>query len=703
LKKKLLYKDNNTIHGIYYCTTSMVVGLVKGQLTVAILKERLGLPPKRKACLKELLIDACKKNLLTAKEFELTVPKKESVVKCYLYSVITKPEYRSKIEDYVLAASQLFTRGSYIANLMALKRFGPVQRNEVFPRFSNNLANTKPLFDLMEEENSLLKQIFCPERWPLAPVMLKSKIKNADGSNKFKNSALLLTEIKDILDENRVTMDNLRPDWEAVMSASGWDNSINRMYSKYRANIQVSLMNPIPALLKKYFHKVQMADDSFRPLLQGLIQRPLRPMECHNDDFEHIVYLRQYLGYGKNQYMPRDFDYTDRIFDFVIGLKKLGVGGGTYLPVSDLGRKYSYIDMKITQGLFGTTAVNDKTFAEIYDLTKAAMKARRKKLRKELRQRYKNDKKKMKKRWGSVGIGSIPKGTSISSFETDGVGMSIVIKKPINIFQPDPPPPTTERLMMNDPVFIGVDDGRAKAFTAAISTKGYKKPAIQMLTRKKYYFEMKHNIRMKWERARAAATTVNQLLSLHPKSTDFLGYMECANANLQTIKTEYLIDKGRALWRMRLYRLKTRSLDKAVQKLFDAAKGRPIVFGIGNAKFAPGGRGELSMPTTMLTKFFKKGMNRYIKKNNVVLENHVRFVSIDEYKTTQCCSRSGEQTTAPMTNSGRRSRRLRFSSFCQEQNGRGLRDRDIQAAENMLWCTQAVYYGYERPSYLTRP
>jgi hypothetical protein len=30
-------------------------------------------------------------------------------------------------------------------------------------------------------------------------------------------------------------------------------------------------------------------------------------------------------------------------------------------------------------------------------------------------------------------------------------------------------------------------------------------------------------------------------------------------------------------------------------------------------------------------------------------------------------------------------------------------DRDIQAAENMLWCTQSVYYGFERPSYLTRP
>jgi hypothetical protein len=124
-------------------------------------------------------------------------------------------------------------------------------------------------------------------------------------------------------------------------------------------------------------------------------------------------------------------------------LKRLGVGGGTYLPVSDFGRKYSYIDMKITQGLLGTKVVKDKTFAQVFDLTKEAMKARRRRLRKEMRQRYKNsDKKKIKKRWKNIGLGSIPNGTTISSFETDGVGMSIVVKKPIDIFKPVQPPCT---------------------------------------------------------------------------------------------------------------------------------------------------------------------------------------------------------------------------------------------------------------------
>jgi len=578
----------------------MVVGLVKGQLSVAILKQRLGIDSKKICHLKDLLIEALAKKLLTKEEFDLTVPKQESVIKCYLYSMITDKEYREKIEKYVLASSQLYTRGSYIANLIALKILGPVeQQQDVIPRYTHNLGLTQRLFDMTE--NDLFKQIFCPERWPSEPVKKKN-------SKDFRNTSILLEDIKNIVEENRVVMNNLRPDWENVMytpgSTSGWDNNINRMYSKYRANIQTSLMNHIPAMLIKYLKKVEMANDESRPLLAGMIQRPLRPWICHNNDFEHVVYLRGMFGQEKDKYFPKDFEYTVKLFDFIIGLKRLGLGGGTYLPVCDFGRKYCYIDFKVAKGLLGCDETKGKTFSELFGLTKEALKARKKRLRRELRQRYKKNNKKMKKRWANTGLCSIPRGTTISSFETDGVGMSIVIKKPINIFAVVKK--ETILLPMNNPVNIGVDDGRAKALTAAISTNNLKKPVHQMLTRKKYYFEMKHNIRMKWERQRTIATNVNRLLSLHPKSTDFAGYLECVNANLQDLRNEYLVDKERAFWRMRLYRLKTRSLDKAIQKLFDVAKGRPIVFGIGNAKFAPNGKGELSMPTTMLTRFFKK-------------------------------------------------------------------------------------------------
>ena len=77
----------------------------------------------------------------------------------------------------------------------------------------------------------------------------------------IKRGEVRLDMIQQILEEHQVLLNNFNPDWKDVMTASGWDNSINRMYSKYRANIQVSLTNHIPKLLGKYLDKVEMAND----------------------------------------------------------------------------------------------------------------------------------------------------------------------------------------------------------------------------------------------------------------------------------------------------------------------------------------------------------------------------------------------------------------------------------------------------------
>ena len=683
----------------------MVVGVVKGQVTRPVLIQRLGLEPDTQMLMKDLLVQACSRNLVTKVEFDLSVPKKESVLKCYMYSVITDVKQRDKIEKYVLAASQLYTRGSIIANLLALKTFGPIEHLDVFPKFAGNLGVTKPWYEWMQKRNSTMTQIFCPERWVLQMP------------EKAKRWKINLREprIQEILNENEAVLNNLKPDWESVMCSTGWDNSFNRMFTKYRANIQVALTNHLPRNLEKYLGKVEMADDTFRSVLKILLQRPVRPMICHNDDFRHIMELRKIINYGLSEYIPSEIEFTDSVFDLAIGLKKIGVDEGTYLPLSNIGRKYCYIDLKIAKSLF-KREVKEQTFAQFFKLTKNDLKARKSKLRRDMRKTERKRKKdhknkakegkkraKFKERWKNLGIGSIKDGVEISSFETDGVGISICLKKPINIFAPKTDRKAKLPAMKDEPVIIGVDTGRAKAFTAAISTKGYKKPVHQMLTRRTYYFQMKNKIRARWEASREVPLHVNPLLAQHPKSTQFVQYLQVINDNLNDMRNEYLINKERALWRMRLYRLKMRSLDRAVQKVFDAAKSRPIVFGIGEANFAATGRGEQAMPTTQLMRAFKKGEQRYIHRKGGMLKNYVRFEMIDEYMTTQKCSRSGEQTTVPMTGNNVLSRRLRFSAYCQQQNGRGLRDRDIQAAENMLWCTQAVYYGFKRPSYLTRP
>ena len=142
----------------------MVVGLKKDQVTVAVLKQRLGLSSTDKTLLPDLLRQAVTRNVVTSEEYALSVPKTDSVIPCYLHTIVTNTLFRTKIEEFVLVASQLFTRGSFIMNFLALKTYGNVEVSDIIPRYRGSLNVSTPLFKLIEENNLLLKQCFLPER-----------------------------------------------------------------------------------------------------------------------------------------------------------------------------------------------------------------------------------------------------------------------------------------------------------------------------------------------------------------------------------------------------------------------------------------------------------------------------------------------------------------------------------------------------------
>ena len=88
-------------------------------------------------------------------------------------------------------------------------------------------------------------------------------------------------------------------------------------------------------------------------------------------------------------------------------------------------------------------------------------------------------------------------------------------------------------------------------------------------------------------------------------------------------------------------------------------------------------------------------------------------MSVDEFRTTMCCCACGQVTTPPTVHRWRanretgllvvqdgKSRRLRRCTTCDHAGK--LRDRDVQGARNILWITQALYYGLPRPEYLCR-
>ena len=142
----------------------MTRGVTTGGVTRAELIKRLKLDKNDKTKLLQLLIMADSKKLVTKSEIALSVPTTTSTIKSYLYTLVENVVYRDKIESYVKVASQLFIRGSYIANLVAENLLGEIiSSNE---KYRPNVDATQPFYDLINGTNSTFKHCFLPERWP---------------------------------------------------------------------------------------------------------------------------------------------------------------------------------------------------------------------------------------------------------------------------------------------------------------------------------------------------------------------------------------------------------------------------------------------------------------------------------------------------------------------------------------------------------
>ena len=82
---------------------------------------------------------------------------------------------------------------------------------------------------------------------------------------------------------------------------------------------------------------------------------------------------------------------------------------------------------------------------------------------------------------------------------------------------------------------------------------------------------------------------------------------------------------------------------------------------------------------------------------------------VNEFRTTMCCCACGKVTRPPEvdykardgTRQRKASGRLRGCTNCVETPVK-LRDRDVQAARNMVWLAYGMYTGKERLGYMRR-
>ena len=367
---------------------------------------------------------------------------------------------------------------------------------------------------------------------------------------------------------------------------------------------------------------------------------------------------------------------------------------------------------------------------------------------------------KERERWKRIGRSKMPLGARIDSIETDGVGLRIVVKLKDDIRHYVVPIGSVPvRLDKNierkrvksskrkgvveekeqeiahplsrgdaEPIVLTKDPGEAKPFAAAISQDLNQPPKMMAFHKRRYYHEMGNKARAKWEKnvvagnSRLKAAIESLSLSGGTSNCDadkWSSYLLTQHANRDILDEEYVNKVERAKWTMRMFRNKAKSIDNAVNRLFKSALtqegkliliDRPLVIGFGSADFnSCGMKGRVAAPLAKLERSMNQAIDRIKKTGRKVV-----IYSVDEYRTTMCCCACGAVTTPPKVKQRKRnrqtneievtiasSRRLRQCTQCSP--GGKLRDRDSQAARNILKATIALFYGKPRPEHLCRP
>ena len=386
--------------------------------------------------------------IVTDAEVQASRATSATTLPSYLYSHVKDATLRSTIDDYVVASSRLQTRGSRLANYIAM---GRVSRDGDATSVQNRVAPpTRSIGDIRPEawnvadfvaDETQLKHCFLPERWALEADI-------PDGKKAAPRHAFVIAA----LEGRDAHFAHLLPDWRAIMSPTGWDNPLNRMASKYYANVQVMVRTSIVQRIKKYLHVVKLDtpggdDEATRKAIADTFAGRLRPLAISDSDFSMLHYLRSMLHYLRSMlhYLRSVVGFSDP--ECQIGwLSKLPtmsrdllalflhvsvfVEGSSMLPVAPRGRKYAYLDDKTIKPLLADRKRwRIDGLRDVFDVTRDSLKWQRVAVRRRLRRKFAKKAAKGRrikngaalKKWKRIGHGGkVPKSIHVASVETDG-------------------------------------------------------------------------------------------------------------------------------------------------------------------------------------------------------------------------------------------------------------------------------------------
>lgn len=390
------------------------------------------------------------------------------------------------------------------------------------------------------------------------------------------------------------------------------------------------------------------------------------------------------------------------------------------LPKFGIDRQHVRLDARVLEGLCSKAGIAYTSLRDFLNLDR--MREWRKDVRKHIRATRGPQARGARSGYGSWSDNILDANIRPTSFETDGVALSICLswnceeaieearKLPLlgkEVFN------TFDEEALSKTAMVGGDPGRVQPITDAYIDQSSNADATDFsshrLNRAQYHRQSltdRHTLsRAEYMASRpdlAAAYGGMAELTWKTFDSDALRRATLNYLDHKDLHDAERVSKRNALWKMLIWRRKTSYMDRhaneMVKRWYASKPGaeRLIVF-YGNGSFAPTGRREKAVPTKAWLERLLKAMKRNAIAGGILMTG--------EAYTTQMCHKC-HGLTAPMEDEERGDHRdLRCcTGACAADfpnNCRGL-NRDRNAAINIYKAGLAYIKGEDRPGYLTK-
>lgn len=402
-------------------------------------------------------------------------------------------------------------------------------------------------------------------------------------------------------------------------------------------------------------------------------------------------------------------------------------------PTTKLGRIHVTIDKKVLQGLIEIGVVVEGTSLEdVFGVSN--FKTKKKQLRKILRKKKKN-KGGTKKQRASVrknGVGRLPEG-KVSSILTDGVDLCIrfiCLNKDLHerLLRWDGEGKLNQRKIMTQKDWteyaqkkyeelikvgyvrlIAIDPGREELFHSATIVDGSCIYEEHRFKRSKYVEVSLRNKMTDFVKHRKTKEIcdIEGILAKNGgwKARTSGDYEKVFESWVTESRALQMIDHychiGHAIWKMRLYRRRESVLYQRYKRMigdrYMYVNGRKVKVGVmvgyGSANIGQSGKGEVPVPTARNAMLLRKYL--------ALLGIPHAVIMVWEHLTSQMCHACQKRMVSFLKDKiPIRGLKLCKSTECSKDHNPAFRNRDGNAARNLVTCLEAMVKGQNRPTYL---